>query len=86
MNYSYILFFSFLISNKNSINHEKRANKANTRCSLWWTQEKVTKNNKDRKSSLGDNTKGRRKLNDGRTSRRTLAPRPIKQSTMAYGL
>ena len=49
-------------------------------------KKKQQKNNKDRKSNLGDNTKGRKKLIDGRTSRTTLAPRPIKQSTMAYGL
>ena len=43
---------------------------------------KATNNNKDRKGSLGDSTKGRKKHNDGRTSRRTPAPRPIKQSTL----
>ena len=45
--------------------------------------EKTTNNNKDSKSSLGDNTRGRKKLNDGRTSQRTPAPKPIKQSTLA---
>ena len=34
-------------------------------------------------SSLGDNTKRRKKLNDGRTSQRAPAPSPIKQSTLA---
>ena len=79
----FFFFFFFLVSNKNSINHEERTNKASTRCSRWWTQEKATNNNKDRKSRLGDKTKGRKKLNDGRTSQRAPAPRPIKQSTLA---
>ena len=41
-------------------------------------------NNKDRKSNLWDNSKRRKKLNDGRKIRRTPAPRPIKKSSLAY--
>ena len=73
----------FLISNKNSINHEEKTNKVNTRCSWRWTQEKETNNNKDRKRNLRDNSKGSKKLNDGRTTWRTPTPRPIKNSTLA---
>ena len=40
---------------------------------------KSNKQQKDRKRNLRENSKGRKKLNDGRTIRRTPAPRPIKE-------
>ena len=46
-------------------------------------KKKQTTTKIEKKKNLRDNSKGSKKLNDGRTIWRTLTPRPIKKSTLA---